>query len=156
MLQNQLLLNFLDLPRGMAPNSVSLVPLTTACRICHLKDKLGYLGHYFVNSCYCTDILSLLKDFDACSRQLLLRYNIFWFLVEKKRPYNVHKKASCGDLHLFLRHSWVIRFFVCHCHLWFYSDNLTYKEDCQIFTRLSFFCTFLGLGWYSTMLTLSS
>jgi hypothetical protein len=55
MLQNQQLQNFLDLSRGMAPKSVSLVPLTTACRMCRLKDKLGYLIYYFVNSCYCMD-----------------------------------------------------------------------------------------------------
>ena len=109
MLRNQQLQNSLHLPRRIAHTSVSMVPLTTACRICPLKDKLGYLIYYFAISHYCIDILCLVKDSDVCSRQLLLRYNIFWFLVEKKRPYNVHKKASCGDLHLFLHHSWVIR-----------------------------------------------
>ena len=56
------------------------------------------------------------KDFDVCFRQLLLRCKIFWFLVEKGILYSVHKKANCGDLHLWLHHNLVIRFFA-YCTL---------------------------------------
>ncbi len=45
-----------------------------------------------------------------CSRLLLLRHRVFLSLVGRKRLCNVHRKANCGDQHLFLHLNLVIRF----------------------------------------------
>lgn len=75
-------------------------------------DKLLCFSPYFFFLCqfHCFVI-----DGVFC-RQPLLRYKIFWFLVERKRLYNVHKKVNCGGPHLFLLHNLVIRF-VAPCNL---------------------------------------
>jgi hypothetical protein len=53
----------------------------------------------------------MLMDFKLiCPRLLLLRYRVFLSLVGRKRLCNVHRKVNCGDQHLFLLLSLVIRF----------------------------------------------
>lgn len=153
MVQNQQLQNFLPLPRGMAHNSVIMVLLITACRICHLKDNFGYsINHFSIFHNLWVFCNFVVKDFDVCSRQLLLRYKIFWFLVEKKRLYNMHKKANYGDLLLFLRLNLEIRFFFfliffIHFNLLpsIYLYYFISKEDLQILTPL-FLPVFVLLG----------
>lgn len=111
-LQKQQLLNFLHLLRGTARNSVSMVLLATACRICLLKDKYVYVikcSAFLPTFIFLCQFHCFVIDGVFC-RQPLLRYKIFWFLVERKRLYNVHKKVNCGDPHLFLLHNLVIRF----------------------------------------------
>ena len=117
--QNQQLLNFLLLQRGMVHNSVSMVLQATACINFLLKEKYGYgnissLGFSSPPSPYGWQCLLFCNKMDQRCRQLLLRCKIFLFRVEKRRLYSVHKKASCGDLHLCLHHSLVIRLVAFH------------------------------------------
>lgn len=88
--------------------------LATACSNCRLKGKFMYAINFILLLLFVTATgCFIIFNFYVCSRQLLLRYRIFWFLVESKKLYSVHKKVNCGDLHLSLHHNLVIRFVFC-------------------------------------------
>lgn len=110
---SRLLLSSLLLPKEKA----SMVHLHGACRTCLLKHRFRYPYLFSVFFPFLPVFLlvmpfrTLLMCFKLiCPRLLLLRYRVFLSLVGRKRLCNVHRKANCGDQHLFLHLSLVIRF----------------------------------------------
>ena len=113
-LQNQQLLDSLRPPKEMVQTASSTVLLHTARRTLLLKDICGYTSSenfYIIKWCdysyadcqFATNIVF---------RQQPQRSKLFQFLVEIKILCFVHKKDSCGGLHLYLLHNLAIRLLV--------------------------------------------